>query len=148
MAGLPIGEVARRTGVATSALRYYERAGLLPPPARRSGQRRYDDEIVGRVRIIQTARAAGFTVDETRELMAGCAPGQTPSARWRALAERKHAEIDALIEGARQMKQILDSRFQCDCAALDDCARLMSKPGGCAPSPGPVRRRGRRTSRS
>jgi MerR family redox-sensitive transcriptional activator SoxR len=130
MHGLPIGEVARRTGVATSALRYYERAGLLPAPARRSGQRRYDPEIVGRVRIIQTARAAGFSIEETREFLT-LSPGETPSSRWRTLAERKQAEIDALIAQAEQMRSILKDSFPCDCPALDDCARAMSGDHRC-----------------
>jgi MerR family redox-sensitive transcriptional activator SoxR len=131
MAGLPIGEVARRTGLNTSALRYYERAGLLPPPPRSSRQRRYDPEIVGRVRMIQAARAAGFTIEETREFLTGFAAKDPPSARWRALAERKRAEIDTLIARAEQMRTVLDSSFRCECEEVDDCARLMSRPGRC-----------------
>jgi MerR family redox-sensitive transcriptional activator SoxR len=66
MAGLMIGEVARQAGVAASALRYYEKAGLLPAPARAGKRRQYDPQILGRIRIILLARDAGFSVRETR----------------------------------------------------------------------------------
>jgi MerR family transcriptional regulator, redox-sensitive transcriptional activator SoxR len=66
MAGLMIGEVARQAGVAASALRYYEKAGLLPAPARAGKRRQYDRQILGRIRIILLARDAGFSVRETR----------------------------------------------------------------------------------
>ena len=59
MTGLTIGVVARQAGVAASALRYYEKAGLLPPPARSSKRRLYDPQILGRIRIILLARDAG-----------------------------------------------------------------------------------------
>jgi DNA-binding transcriptional MerR regulator len=66
MKDMAIGEVARRAGIAPSAIRYYERASLLPKPARQSGRRRYDPDILGRLEIIRIARAAGFTIAETR----------------------------------------------------------------------------------
>jgi MerR family transcriptional regulator, redox-sensitive transcriptional activator SoxR len=62
MAGLMIGELARRAGVAASALRYYEKAGLLPPIARASKRRQYDPKILGRIRIILLARDAGSSL--------------------------------------------------------------------------------------
>jgi len=66
--GLSIGDVARRSGLSTSALRYYEKAGLLPPPARVSKRRVYEKKVLGRIRIILLARHAGFTVNETKTL--------------------------------------------------------------------------------
>ena len=80
MTGVSIGEIARRAGVAPSALRYYEKAGLLPAPARLSKRRRYDAQILGRIRIIRLARDAGFTVSETRTFMSAFTFGSTPAA--------------------------------------------------------------------
>jgi DNA-binding transcriptional MerR regulator len=61
-----IGEVARRSGITASALRYYEREGLLQPSARSAKRRIYGPQVMGRIRIIQLARDAGFTIAETR----------------------------------------------------------------------------------
>lgn len=125
-----IGEVARKTGIATSALRYYEREGLLPPPARAGNRRHYRPETLGRVRIIQLARAAGFSVAETRAFVGTECDTSIPSARWRVLAESKIRELDALIVRAKHMKELLDSSFRCGCSTIDDCAQLMSKQRG------------------
>src|ERR1700684_744808 len=104
MTGVGMGEIARRAGVATSALRYYEKAGLLPAPARLSKQRRYDQQILGRIRIILLARNAGFAVTETRTFLSGFPLGTTPAARWRAMAKEKLAELDALMARVSDMK--------------------------------------------
>jgi MerR family redox-sensitive transcriptional activator SoxR len=135
MPGLLIGEVSRRTGLSTSALRYYEKAGLLPPQARLSKRRRYDQHILGRIRIILLARDAGFTVEETRTFLGGYPLGATPAARWRAMAEQKLVELDALMARIVQMKAILEASFRCECKQLDDCERLMAaKTSRCATS--------------
>jgi DNA-binding transcriptional MerR regulator len=97
-----IGELARRAGVAASALRYYEREGLLPPPARSAKRRIYDSRVMGRIRIIQLARDAGFSIAETRTFISSHPGGGIPSVRWQILADRKIQEIDALIARATQ----------------------------------------------
>jgi MerR family redox-sensitive transcriptional activator SoxR len=97
---LTIGEAARRAGVRTSALRYYEGIGLLPAPRRVSGRRRYDGEVLRALGVIRLAKQAGFTMAETRTLLPGFSASTPPSPRWRALARRKLAEIDALISRA------------------------------------------------
>jgi MerR family redox-sensitive transcriptional activator SoxR len=71
MKGLMIGELARQAGVAASALRYYEKAALLPSPARASNRRLYDQGALGRIRIILLARDAGFSISETRTFLNG-----------------------------------------------------------------------------
>jgi MerR family redox-sensitive transcriptional activator SoxR len=73
--------VARRVGIRTSALRYYERVGLLPAPRRVSGRRRYDESTVQMLRLIQLAQGAGFTVAEIQTLLHGFAPDTPPAAR-------------------------------------------------------------------
>ena len=129
MRGLSIGDVARKTGLATSALRYYEKAGLLPAPGRASKQRRYDPEILGRIKVVQTALAAGFTIAETRKFLSGFPLGTRPSARWQALAARKRAELDSLIARATAMKTLLDSEFQCGCRSFADCEAAFARNG-------------------
>jgi MerR family transcriptional regulator, redox-sensitive transcriptional activator SoxR len=124
VATLTIGEVARQAGVRTSALRYYEGIGLLPATRRVNGRRRYDGNALRVLGVIRLAKQAGFTVAETRMLLHGFSAGTPPSARWRALALRKRAEMDALIARAERMKQILETVLQCECPQLSDCGDL------------------------
>jgi MerR family transcriptional regulator, redox-sensitive transcriptional activator SoxR len=133
MAQLRIGDVARDAGVRASALRYYERAGLLPAARRVGGQRRYDDGALRTLAVIRLAQEAGFTVAEIRTLLHGFALGALPSARWRALARRKRREIDGLMARARQMRRVLDRLLRCKCPTLEDCGDL--SPGVSPPRP-------------
>jgi MerR family redox-sensitive transcriptional activator SoxR len=126
MAGLMIGELARQAGVATSALRYYEKAGLLAPPARASKRRQYDPGVLGRIRIILLARDAGFSIGETRTFLNGFPIGTRPALRWRAMAKRKLAELDELTTRLGQMRSILNASFHCECQLLEDCERLIA----------------------
>ncbi|HEY4974986.1 MAG TPA: MerR family transcriptional regulator [Steroidobacteraceae bacterium] len=135
MTGLSIGEVARQAGIAPSALRYYEKAGLLPAPARASKRRQYDPQILGRVRIILLARDAGFTVRETRTFLSGFPLADTPAARWRTMARRKLAQLDQLQTRIGAMKSILEASFRCECRALADCERLMAASKPCCAAP-------------
>ena len=123
---MPIGAVARAAGLAPSAIRYYEKAGLLPKPGRQSGQRRYGAETAARLKIIQLAREAGFTIAETRTFLAGFAPATTPAARWRALAGRKLAELEAQSQRIARMKRLLESSFHCGCLRIEDCERVIA----------------------
>ena len=124
--GLLIGEIARRTGLSTSALRYYERVGLLPPPARMSKRRIYDAKVLGRIRIILLALDAGFTVKETRTFLSGYPLSTTPAERWRALAAKKLTELDAQMTRLAQMKSILNDSFHCRCTRIEDCEQYMA----------------------
>jgi len=91
---LTIGELARRAGVATSALRYWEELGLLPPAARIAGQRRYHESSAGLVGVILLLREVGFTLAVQKAFIAShaAAPGD-----WQRLAQRKLAELDDQI---------------------------------------------------
>jgi MerR family redox-sensitive transcriptional activator SoxR len=127
MKDLAIGEVARRAGIRTSALRYYESIGLLPAPRRVSGRRRYDEQTVQMLAVIQLAQAASFTIAEIQTLLHGFAPDTPPAARWQPLARRKLAELDALIARVQQMKQVLESGLNCGCLRLEDCAVALAE---------------------
>ncbi len=122
---LTIGAVARRSGLGPSALRYYESAGLLPPPLRVGGQRRYDAGVLDRLAVIRLVRGAGFTIAETRTLLHGIAPDTPPPDRWRRLAAARLPEVEALIARAQGMRRILETGLRCECATLDDCARAL-----------------------
>src|SRR2546430_4696979 len=86
MAQLTISQVARQIRLRPSAIRYYERIGLLPPAGRLSGQRRYDLTVFYRLAIIQRARQLGFTLSEIRHLFFGFRDITRPSERWRTLS--------------------------------------------------------------
>ena len=127
IAVLTIGEVAQRAGVRTSALRYYEEVGVLPPAERVSGQRRYDDGVLARLAVIRLAQELGFSVAEIRSLVAGFDNVGVDSDRWRELATRKLTEVDALITRAERMKQLLEESLHCGCLTLDACALVLKR---------------------
>lgn len=125
--GLRIGEVAKRAGLAPSAIRYYESEGLIPRPMRRSGQRVYDKSVVERLALIDLAKSAGFKMSEVKLLLRGFARRTAPGERWRALADTKLEELDRRIEEAEQMKRVLRVVMSCECPTLADCARAISE---------------------
>ena len=131
MDGLPaltIGEVARRAGVATSSIRYYERIGLLPRPDRLAGQRRYDAEVLGRLGFIGVAQSAGFKLREIKALIHGVDGADGMAERMRSLSSQKLSEVEALLERTKAMKGWLEVAQQCGCATPAECA-LFPAPG-------------------
>jgi DNA-binding transcriptional MerR regulator len=107
---LTIGELAEQTGVATSALRYYEDLGILRPAQRVSGRRRYNPAAVGVVGVVLFLRDAGFTLGEIGELMA--ARARAPKA-WHELARRKLEELDARILEAQAARVAVEHALNC-----------------------------------
>ncbi len=120
-----IGEVAERVGVAASALRYYEREGLIPKADRRGGKRVYADDIFDRLAPINVGKAAGFTVAEIQTLLSGFARRTPPGQRWRKLAQRKLAELEARIVEVERMKRVLEAVTRCECPTLEECSRAI-----------------------
>jgi MerR family redox-sensitive transcriptional activator SoxR len=120
-ATLTIGHVAAQAGIKTSAIRYYERVGVLPEPERRSGQRRYTEETVRRLGVIDVAKRAGFTLDDARLLLATGEAGSPAHEQLRQLAHRKLPEVEALIARADAMKRWLTTATSCNCQTLDVC---------------------------
>jgi len=116
--GLTIGVVARETGVAATTLRYYEKLGLLPAPARFGGQRRYDDSVLTRLEVIRLCKSAGFALEEIQLLFADDAPGRPVS---RALAEAKLAEIDAQLASLAKARAVIEWGMRCTCPSIDAC---------------------------
>jgi len=121
---MTIGEVARRTGLRASAIRYYEKIGLLPKPQRIGGQRRYDGGVFNCLAVIDVARRAGFRVEEVQQLFHGFGRGIPAFHRWQVLAQRKITEMDDLIARARKMKLLLQKADRCKCLDLEDCGEV------------------------
>jgi MerR family redox-sensitive transcriptional activator SoxR len=121
---LSIGEVARRAGLQTSAIRYYESEKLLPRPRRESGRRVYGEEVFDRLAVIALGRRAGFTIAELRRLLGGMS-GREPGAAWRELTATKLSELDARIAELERMKQMLAVVAACRCPTLSDCGRAL-----------------------
>lgn len=121
---MAIGEVAERAGINASAIRYYEKAGLLPKPERANGRRRYGPEVLELLAAIRVAQRAGFTIAETRTLIGGFSAEEPPSERWRVLAHGKPTEIEALIDRAQAMKRVLERGLRCECLDLENCDLL------------------------
>jgi DNA-binding transcriptional MerR regulator len=118
---VPIGELARRTGAATSALRYYERIGLLSPAERAGGKRHYSASSAERVALIRLYQDAGFTLAEIGRLLASSGWDRR---RFGDLAERKIAELDARIADAQRAKKLISHALECPHRDLFTCPRF------------------------
>src|SRR5262245_26736020 len=104
MAEMSIGEVARKMGLRSSAIRYYEKLGLIPKAPRLSGRRRYDERVLERLAMVRFAKHVGFSIAEIKVLLRGV---DEPPERWRKLAAEKVAEVDAFVVQARTIRKLL-----------------------------------------
>lgn len=119
---LTIGEVANRAGLNVSAIRYYEAEGLLPTPPRVAGQRRYNDETLSRLGVIDVAKRAGFSLDDIRVLLDASDKGEPAHNQLQELAVRKLPEVDELIRRAEIVRAWLNTATHCGCDSFDACA--------------------------
>jgi MerR family transcriptional regulator, redox-sensitive transcriptional activator SoxR len=118
---MKIGELARRAGLNPSAIRYYERIGLLVAPHRSGGQRRYPDDAVDRVLLIRFASDLGFTLREIKLFLDGLRDNAPVGPRWKRLAHRKIQEVEESIRRSRHLKALLEHLLDCRCASLHVC---------------------------
>jgi DNA-binding transcriptional MerR regulator len=118
---LTIGQVAARAELNTSHIRFYERVGVLPQPERVGGQRRYREEILHRLSIIDVAQRAGLSLEEIAPLTGPENRSAHASRHIRGLADDKLPRIDALIARARAVKHWLEVAQHCDCESVDVC---------------------------
>lgn len=130
MEELTIGEVARFAGLQTSAIRYYESMGLLPPPKRINGHRRYDASVLKRLGLIQLVREAGFGIRDLQVLFSDMNTDAPTTTHWQALATEKIAELDALIKRTQATKAWLQEAIQKECKGVEDCVTVTFKEGG------------------
>jgi MerR family redox-sensitive transcriptional activator SoxR len=122
-ATLTIGQLSSRSGVATSALRYYEELGLITSERSAGNQRRYPQPTLRRVAFIRSAQRVGLTLDEVAEALATLPEGRTPTkADWSRLSRSWRPRIDAQIERLERLRDKLDSCIGCGCLSLKTCA--------------------------
>jgi MerR family redox-sensitive transcriptional activator SoxR len=133
---LTVGEVARRSGFATSALRYYEREGLIRSSRTAGGQRRYERNVLRRLAFIRAARNIGLALDEVRVVLAQLPESRTPTrADWTHISKAWRQRLDAQIDALVALRDGLDSCIGCGCLSLQRCR--MSNPQDVAAVGGP-----------
>jgi DNA-binding transcriptional MerR regulator len=115
---ISIGELSARTGVPTSALRYWDGLGLVRPVERRSGHRRYSDRQIHRVGVVLACQRAGFSLAEIGELL------HASAGRRRRMTEAKIAAIDVRMREAERARAVLANSLRCDCERLEDCGLI------------------------
>jgi len=126
-AGLRIGELAAQVRLRPSALRYYEQAGLIPPPPRASdGTRRYPPSTIRRVALIKMAQRAGLGIADIRGLLATSEGRPSATRQWRDLAARKLPQIDAIISGLTELRAVIAACLDCGCMDFENCQLLAS----------------------
>ena len=135
---LPIGALSERTGVAHSALRFYEAEGLITATRSEGGQRRYTRDVIRRVSFIRVAQQVGLSLDEIREALRSLPAERTPTERdWARLARSWRPRLDAQIRMLERLRDRLDGCIGCGCLSLRTCLLLNPGDGASAAGPGP-----------
>ena len=133
---LGVGEVADRSGFAASALRFYEREGLIESHRSAGNQRRYPRSVLRRLAFIRAARHVGLTLDEVRTALAKLPASRTPTrADWTRISRSWRARLDGEIEALEALRDGLDSCIGCGCLSLQTCR--LSNPHDVAAVDGP-----------
>lgn len=123
-----IGQLSQRSGVATSALRYYESLGLISSVRSAGGQRRFERAVLRRVAFIRSAQRVGLTLEEIAEALSTLPEGRTPTkADWSRLSRAWRPRIEEQIARLERLRDRLDSCIGCGCLSLRRCA--LSNPG-------------------
>jgi MerR family redox-sensitive transcriptional activator SoxR len=135
---LSIGEVATRSGVAPSALRFYEREGLIASTRTDGNQRRYERATLRRIAFIQAGRAAGIPLAEVNAALARLPANRTPSRRdWERLSNRWRADLDERIATLEALRDRLTTCIGCGCLSIDKCDLLNPNDEAAEQGPGP-----------
>jgi MerR family redox-sensitive transcriptional activator SoxR len=123
---MKIGQLACSAGLNASAIRYYEKRGLLAPPQRLGGQRRYPSDALTRVLLIRFATEMGFTLAEIKLFLSGLHDNTPVGPRWKKLATRKLHEVEQNIARSLKLKSLLQGLLRCHCASLHLCVSRLS----------------------
>ncbi len=121
---LSISEVGEATGLPSSALRYYEKAGLITPDARVGGRRHYGRPVLRRLAVVALLQEVGFTISEISELIR-----RRGRERWRSLAEAKLEEIDTHLARVNAARELLTAALDCGCSELESCDLVKERRG-------------------
>jgi MerR family redox-sensitive transcriptional activator SoxR len=133
---LTVSEVAQRSGFAPSALRFYERQGLLRATRTTGNQRRYERNVLRRLAFIRAARNVGLSLDEVAAALATLPEGRTPTRTdWSRLSRSWRQRLDDQIAALAKLRDGLDSCIGCGCLSLKKCA--MQNPADTAAVAGP-----------
>lgn len=133
---LGIGTVAQRAGIASSALRFYDREGLVPSVRSPGGRRRYPRSVLRRIAFIRAAQNVGLSLEEIRAALETLPAGRTPTAAdWARLSASWRERLDAQIDALHALRTRLGSCIGCGCLSLADCALM--NPGDAAGRAGP-----------
>ncbi len=136
---LTVGEVAHRSGFAASALRYYERLGLLSAARTAGGQRRYERNVLRRLAFIRAARNVGLSLDEVAAALGRLPGGRTPNkADWTRLSRGWRERLNDQISALTALRDGLDSCIGCGCLSLRRCAISNADDRVAAGGPGAV----------
>lgn len=141
--GLTIGYVSKRTGLATSAIRFYEEQGLVTPDRTETGHRRYERSDLRRLSFVMISQELGFTIAEIRAALASLPEHRTPTkADWARISRSFGKVLDARIATMQQLRARLDGCIGCGCLSLKTCALYNPKDRAAARGAGPRYLRG------
>ncbi|MGF1428898.1 redox-sensitive transcriptional activator SoxR [Kitasatospora sp. LaBMicrA B282] len=144
---LTIGELAARSGLAPSALRYYEELGLIHAERTAGGRRLFARQALRRVAFVRAAQTVGLSLDEAREAMADLPVDRSPSAgEWRPVATAWQQRIDEQIADLERLRDHLTGCIGCGCLSLGKCA--LYNPGDVQGAEGPGARKLPRRARA
>ncbi|MBW3730764.1 redox-sensitive transcriptional activator SoxR [Aeromonas dhakensis] len=120
---LAIGQIAKRSGVKASALRFYEQKGLIRSVRSDGGQRLYPQDVLRRIAFIRVAQGMGLSLGEIGEALAGLPEGRTPDrSDWVGIASQWQGLLDRRIAALQQLKEKLGACVGCGCLSLEHCA--------------------------
>ncbi|MCU1399670.1 MAG: soxR [Acidimicrobiales bacterium] len=135
---LTIGALSDRTGVAVSALRFYEAQRLIASTRTTGGQRRFHREMLRRVSFIRVAQTVGLTLDEIRTALASLPEGRTPDEKdWASLSASWRPRLDQQIAMMQRLRDRLERCIGCGCLSLKVCAMFNPEDGAAVRGPGP-----------
>ena len=136
--GLTIGQVADRTGLATSAIRYYEDMGLVFPFRNDAGQRRFASADIRRLSFVMISQQLGFTISEIRKTMENLPKERAPTkADWTRISKTFGVELDDRIAKMQRLRAKLDGCIGCGCLSLKTCSLYNKDDEASERGPGP-----------
>ena len=136
--GLTIGQLAARTGLSVSAIRFYEEKGLVHPVRNAGNQRRFLRADIRRLSFVLIAQQLGFTVSQIAEELAALPQDRAPTmADWQRSSNRFLAEVDRRIASLQRLRDNLDGCIGCGCLSLDECALYNPRDAAAELGPGP-----------
>lgn len=127
---MSIGDLAERTGLSVSAIRFYETKGLVTPARNTGGQRRYLRSDIRRLSFVQVAQQLGFTIEDIRTALASLPQGRTPTQKdWEKISRNFRTHLDDRINRMTRLRDYLDGCIGCGCLSMKKCALVNPKDG-------------------